>query len=131
MGSSRRAASRIAAGALAEDNRPHPDAPIFGLRDRCLRLTKAIYARDERRERLPLGPEREAEWEKVNAQVRRWHATKRELAETPARTVEGIRAKAEILWGVIAPSAGFRVSEEDVLAWSICRDLLTIEKGAP
>ena len=64
MGITRRAAVQLAASAAvtgvartASANRPHPDAPIFELRDRCLRLTEAIDARDERRERLPLGPE--------------------------------------------------------------------------
>ncbi|QDJ10785.1 hypothetical protein HVPorG_04674 [Roseomonas mucosa] len=103
---------------------PHPDAAILALRDRCLTLNARSDALMELIEQMPNGPEREAVWEQVYASVGKWHELKREMAQLPAITQQGMAAKAQVLWPIVDPGEGFEADDDSVLAWSVCRDLL-------
>ena len=103
---------------------PHPDAAIFALRDRCLTLNAQSDAFMQRIEEMANGPAREAVWEQVYASVGEWHQLKREMAQLPATTQQGMSAKAQVIWSIVDPGEGFKADDDSVLSWSICRDLL-------
>jgi hypothetical protein len=67
--------------------------------------------------RLKYGtPESAAAWKAICARTNRWFELCDRIADTPARTPEGIRAKASVLVPVVAM--------EEPLVASLCRDLL-------
>ena len=53
-----------------------------------------------------------------------WHERKRQVAALPARTTEGLRAKAKMAMTFVDLHADGTPSEDDMITWSVLRDVL-------
>ena len=105
----------------------HPDAAILDLAARIAAWDEISSAAFARAEAMGRGSAREAAFRAVFALTEEWHVLTREMAALRARTHEGMVAKARIQWPLL--NIGINddmdaVHDDDVLAWSICRDLL-------
>ncbi|MFT8247248.1 hypothetical protein ACLIBK_24775 [Roseomonas sp. BN140053] len=124
------AAAALAPAATAAQPVAHPDAELFRLRDLCMDLHRATDADTELTDTIPYGPRREALWQSIHARVSLWHEAKARLAQLPARTLDGLRAKAAVLRTIVDPGECNNPHPDDELAWSLCRDLLGLNGGS-
>ena len=104
----------------------HPDAALLQLSDDLAKVRAEQDRLSDEADAFPVkDPRREALWRDVYQHTDRFHEILDQMRDTPALTVDGMRAKARVILNLAAPGGEVPADgDDDRVAWSLAMDVL-------
>ncbi len=119
------AAAALPAVAAPTGTQVSPDADLLRLLGEMDALQRQADPIFDRAWALPIADAKGKELlAAAYALMDQWHHRKRQVAALPARTAAGLRAKAEMAMTFIPLRADETPCEDDMITWSVLRDVL-------